>query len=460
MVMNEATIPGGYEALGDKDLKKAHDIFRVIMKDPEDKIELYQSLVGLSITYRELGQLEDAIDTSKKAVKSNSSPKEALFNLGNFYEEQGEHALAIQNYDLAITIDPNFADAYVNRGVAWYNLEKNEQAKRDFKNGLDNKRDSSRAMANMGVSYLKEDKYEKAIDYFDRSLEEDPENIHSLCGKGLALFNMDQYDESIICFDAALSINPDFYIANYYKGHIMKKLDLLDEAEEAILEALESREGYALAWFELGEIYRSRNEDKQALEAYNKAIKYQGDQFEEALFQKGKILEKKGDMRGAVDSFKKICKVNPYIPKVWVEMGIALSQMQGRREKAVSSLNNALYLKPSDSDAAYHLAKIYIETGKVKNALKILNETMERNPDPRIGLLLSKTYLGLERFNDAINTSDDVLSQNPNLAESWLIMGRSYSRLGKDEEYKQCLRKYLHIVPEDTKVKRELEDVS
>jgi tetratricopeptide (TPR) repeat protein len=460
MALNEATISGGYEALGIKDLKRAHDIFKVIVKDPEDRTELYDALIGLSITYRELGQLQEAIETSKKAVESNSNPKVALFNLGNFYEELNEHALAIQNYDLAITIDPNFADAYINRGVAWYNLEKNEQAKRDFKNGMDNKKDSSRAMANMGVAYLEEEKYEKAIDYFDRSLEEDPENIHSLCGKGLALFNMDQYDESIICFDAALSINPDFYIANYYKGHILKKLDLLDEAEEAVLEALQSREGYSLAWFELGEIYRTKKDDNGALRSYEKAIQYEGDQFEEALFQKGKILIRRGDLRGAVDSFKRVCKVNPYIPKVWVEMGIALSKMGGKYDKAVSSLKNALYLKPSDPDAAYHLARLLLKNGKTEDALSILSDSLERSPDPRNGILLSRTYFELSLFNDAINTADDVISQNPNSAEVWLIMGRSYSNLGKEEEYKQCLRRYLHIIPDDKKVKDELDKIS
>jgi superkiller protein 3 len=460
MPIQEATMVGGYGALRSKDLKKAHDIFRVIAKDPEDKEELYEALVGLSITYRELGQMEEAIETAKKAVEGYSSPKIALFNLANFYEEIGEHALAIQNYDLAITIDPNFADAYINRGVSWYNLEKTEQATRDFKNGLDNKKDSSRALANIGLSNLKEKRYEKAIDLFDRSLELDPENIHSLCGKGLALFNMDQYDESIICFDAALSINPDFYIANYYKGHIMKKLDLLEEAEEAILEALESREKYSLAWFELGEINRMKNDDKKALESYEKAIKFQGAQFEEALFQRGQILQRKGDLRGAVESYKMICKSNPYIPRVWVEMGKALADIQGKRTKAISSLKNALYLKPSDPDAAFHLASLYLKDGKTNSALKVLNDSMELLPDARVGLLLSKTYLGMKQYTESINAADDVLTQDPNLSEAWLIMGRAYSNIGKDEEYKQCLRKYLHIVPNDNSVRKELESIS
>ncbi|MBN1538749.1 MAG: tetratricopeptide repeat protein [Candidatus Thermoplasmatota archaeon] len=454
--MTDGSIIEGYRALKTKDLKTAHRIFRSIIGSSADRQNTDDALLGLSITYRELGELDDAIDVAKKVVGSHTDRKIALFDLGNYYEEVGQHALAIQNYDLSITCDPDFSDAYINRGIAWYNLGKMEHARRDFKNGLDIDKRSSRAMANLGIVLLEEKKYEKAIDLFDRSLEEDPENIHALCGKGLALFNLDRYDDSIICFDAALSINPDFYIANYYKGHILKKLDLLEEAEEAINEAIGSRDNYALAWFELGEIYRSRKEDKKALQSYDRAIKIHGDQFEEALFQKGSLLMRSGDLHGAVDSFRKICKSNPYIPVVWIEMGVALSRMKGRKEKAVSALKNALYLKPSDPDASFHLAGLYIEDGQPEKALPVLKKALSFGVDPRIGSLLARTYIMLRMYKEAISAADDVVTKDPDHPEAWLLMGRAYNSLGRTEEYKQCLRKYLHLVPDDDGVRKEL----
>ena len=455
--MTAVSLREGYKALKTKDLRTAHKTFKTIAGSSSDPEESYEALIGLSITYRELGELNEAVETAKKASESHSSPKVALFDLGNFYEEMGQHALAIQNYDLAITIDPNYSDAYLNRGVAWYNLGKKDQAMRDFKNTLINDRRSSRALANLGIISLDQGKYEKSIDLFDRSLEEDPENIHSLCGKGLALYGLDRYDESIICFDAALSMNPDFYIASYYKGYILKKLDLLDEAEEAMREAIESRQNYALAWFELGEIYRSKKDINEALSSYEKAIKIQGDQFEEALFQKGSLLMNNGDLRGAVDSFKRICKTNPYVPRVWVEMGIALSKMKDRKDKAISAFKNALYLKPSDVKASFHLSELYLRGGDAKKALAVLKKAASHGPDPKIGSLLAKTYSSLKQYKEAIATADDVLSKDPTHSDAWLIMGRAYKATGRVEEYKQCLRKYLHLIPDDRTIREELE---
>jgi len=454
--MTGISVIEGFDSLRAKDLRAAHKVFKSISESSVDQEAAYESLIGLSITYRELGELNEAIETAKRAANARSNPMIALFDLGNYYEEIGQHALAIQNFDLSITIDPNFSDAYLNRGVAWYNLGKLEQARRDFKNALDNNKRSSRAMTNLGIVDLDEDKYEKAIDLFDRALEEEPENIHALCGKGLALYNMDRYDESVICFDAALSMNPDFYIANYYKGYILKKLDLLEEAEEAMLEAIGSRENYPLAWFELGEIYRSKKDLKRALSSYDRAIKIHGEQFEEALFQKGSIQMRSGDLRGAVDSFKKICKKNPYIPQVWVEMGIALSQMKDRKDKAISAFKNALYLKPSDPDASFHLSDLYLRERQPNRALSVLQKAVSLTPDPRVGSLLARTYAGMKRYKEAIAAADDVLSKDPNHSEAWLIMGRSYKAVGKMEEYRQCLRKYLHLVPDDRKIREEL----
>ncbi|MFW3146652.1 MAG: tetratricopeptide repeat protein [Thermoplasmatota archaeon] len=458
--MDGSSILEGYTALAAKDLKKAHGTFRGILDETKDKKTRYDALIGLAITYRELGESKEAIDTLKKAVESYPTPKEALYDLGNLYEEMEQHALAIQNFDLAIAMDPNFTDAYINRGVAWFNMTKYDQGLRDFRNALENDPRSSRALSNAGITYLEEKKYEKAIDFFDRSLEEDPENIHSLCGKGLALFYMDQYDESIICFDAAISINPDFYLANYYKGHILKKLDLIEEAEEAILEALDSREEYALAWFELGEIYRSKGDDQRALGAYDKAIKYQGDSFEEALYQKGRMLNKKGDHRGAVACYKRICKKNPYIPDVWLQMGISLAKLEGQQNRSMAALKNAFLLDQSDPEIVYNLAVGHIRNGDKERALKALTDGMERFQDPKNGVLLARLLYETGSYNEAIITSEEVTSKDQNHPEAWLIMGRAYGSLGKSEEYKQCLRKYLHIRPDDTKVKREMERIS
>ena len=446
----------GYQALRTKDLKEAYYNFERGLKSKK-KRDAFESLMGLALTYKELGEIDVAVDHLEKALELEYEDKLIYYNLGNIYEESMQHALAIQNYDMAIKFDGDFIDAFVNRGTSWYNLGEMEQAINDFKNALKINPHEVRAISNLGICYLDIGKYEAAIDNFDRALERDPENIHALCGKGLALFNMDQYDESIICFDAAISIKPGFYIANYFKGHILGKLDLLKEAREAIEKAVKIKKSYSLAWFELGELKNYEKDTDGAIKAYRNAIKYQKQFFEEAHFKLGKmLLDKRNDPKEAIKLFKKICLNNPYVPSVWFEMAKALSMMDGKEEKAISSLKNVLTLEKGNSGAIHLMAELLLRSGKGEKAASVLLTGMDMKPKPENGLLLAKVYHSLGRQKDAIMAAEDALSLDPLLYNAWLVMGRSYGALNRKEEYKQCLRKYLNNHPNDEKIIKEL----
>ncbi len=457
--MTDPSLLKGYGALRIKNLKKAHEHFSALQRRTEDPKDRYAALIGLALTNRELGNIERSVELLKKATRTVGEPKEALFNLGNLYEEMGDHALAIQNYDIVISMDPDFHEAYLNRGVAWYNMQKYTEGMNDFKNSITSGKKRSRSLANIGISLLEQEKFESAIDHFDRSLEIDHENIHSLCGKGLALFSMDRYDESIICFDASISINPDFYIAHYYKGHILRGLDLLDEAEEAIKEAIDVREEYPLAWFELGEIHRSKGDRKGAIRAYDKAIRYHQGTYEEALFEKARIHLEMDQMGLAVKSLKRICKINPHVGKVWLEMSKALMKKKGEEDAALKSLNNAYILIPSNVEVINLLSRQLIKKRNIKKAMNVLLAGMESSPDPENGLLLAALQRETGNPSDAIITCEEILSIDPERIDAWLIMGRSYGALDKMEEYKQCLRKYIHKRPDDITIEKEMDSI-
>jgi tetratricopeptide (TPR) repeat protein len=66
----------------------------------------------------------------------------------------------------------------------------------------------------------------------------------------------------------------------------------------------------------------------------------------------------------------------------------------------------------------------------------------------------------LDEYNDSIVISEEVLTLDPERSEAWLIMGRSYGAIGKNEEYKQCLRKYLHKRPDDRSIEDEMKSIS
>ncbi|MCU0799457.1 MAG: tetratricopeptide repeat protein [Candidatus Thermoplasmatota archaeon] len=454
--MSDNEVLDGFHALGQKDLKSAHDHFTAILGAPSSEKDRYSAKIGLALTFRELGDIDKAIEEMKDAVSSYKNPIEAVYDLAMLYEEKEQYALAVQNFDLALSLDPLLLDAYNNRGIAWLKLPDPDQSIRDFRNALNGQIGSSRVLCNLGMAFLSDKRFEKAIDHFDRSLLSDETNIRSLCGKGLALYYLDRYDDSMICFDASISLQPDFYIAYYYKGVILKKLDLLDEAKQSLNEALKVRNNFPLAWFELGEVQNLKGDTNEALAAYTRAVELHPGTYEEALFNKGKLLFAKGRMKEALDCYRSILTKNGYIPSVWLEMGKTLLQMEGMEGKVLPVLKNALSLDPFRKESALILSCEYSRKKEFQKAYDVLKKVMDSHPDPEIGGKLAEVLYSMNRFKDCIDISEMALSLDPERTIILLPMGRAYGKLGKTEEYMQCLRRFLHKFPSDRAVETEM----
>jgi tetratricopeptide (TPR) repeat protein len=459
--MSQLNISMGYDLLEAREYQKALEVFRTInsrAKMPRTRID---ALIGMCLAHRDSGDTNGALGMAAKALEMDPKNPVANYNIGNLYEEMGQHALAIQHYDMVIVADPSNKESYNNRGVAWYHAGKIKEAANDFKNALKIDPDYIKALINAGMCHLEDSKYESAIDSFDVALKQDSENVHALLGKGLALYYLDRYDDSIICFEAATSIKRDFYIAHYHKATILRKLDLLNDAEAAISESISIRKDYPQGHFELGNIRKAKGDIKGALEAYGKAESTGKGDNEEVLYEIGRIyLYELDEPQIALSYFKRIIRKNPDIAKVWYESGIAFSKDPASLDKAKYSLENAIHLGLDNLETKRALAEVSYELKDLRAAMEILEEITDNYPDAISHLMKAKIELSSREYSDAIDSSEQALSLDSNLHEALLIMGKSYNSLGKVEEYKQCLRRYINSNPNDDDVRKELELMS
>jgi len=460
MAESEVSVRSGYEHLMKKSLNKAFDVFNVLVSSPKEGDVWKDSMIGLALIYRSSGAFPEALSTLKEVLEVKPDDKTANYNIGNLYLELGQFAMAIQYYEKALLTDPEMVDAYINRGIAWFNIDEYAYAIKDFKNALVLDSGNVRVMIDMGICHIKQERFESAIDLFDQVLKEDGENVNALLGKGLALFYMDRYDDSIICFEAATTIRPDFYIAHYYKGYILKKLDLLDESEEAIRKALSIREDYPLALFELAMIRKAKEDIDGSLELLERSIKKYSGVHEMALFEMGRIhLHARNDPDSALSSFKRILETNQYVAVVWYETGLAFMKKKDKLDRARFCFENSIQLGKDDIETGRSLAKVHEMMGDLESALNVLRGLTEKFPDAKINFSMANVCFKNKKYKESIEYAERSLTLDQNIPESLLVMGRSYGALGKNEEYKQCLRRYLGKVHDDDLVKEELASI-
>jgi tetratricopeptide (TPR) repeat protein len=141
-------------------------------------------------------------------------------------------------------------------------------------------------------------------------------------------------------------------------------------------------------------------------------------------------------------------------------MGKTLLQMEGMDGKVLPVLKNALSLDPFRKDTALILSSEYTRRKEYQKAFEVLKKVMDSHPDPSIGGELAMVLYSMGRFKDCIDISEITFSLEPESTLTLLPMGRSYGKIGKTEEYKQCLRRYLHKFPSDRSVEAEMRAIN
>jgi tetratricopeptide (TPR) repeat protein len=129
----EAYMELGELYAGKKD-KIAIDYFKSALNlRPSSKEALYM----LGMFYQENDQPEKAIQTYLSLEKSDSTFKNAPYNIGYIYLVQlKDFPKAIEYFTYAIKIDPIYVDAWYNRGLAYEHSNNPEKAYRDYQKAL------------------------------------------------------------------------------------------------------------------------------------------------------------------------------------------------------------------------------------------------------------------------------------------------------------------------------------
>ncbi len=74
----------------------------------------YRLFHNLGIAFKQLGQVDAAVESYQKALAVNPDYVEAHNNLGNAYKELGQLDDAVKSYEKALAINPDFTGAQNN----------------------------------------------------------------------------------------------------------------------------------------------------------------------------------------------------------------------------------------------------------------------------------------------------------------------------------------------------------
>jgi tetratricopeptide (TPR) repeat protein len=165
---------------------------------------------------------------------------------------------------------------------------------------------------NLGLFYLNGNSVDEAIRYLNKSLSLNPQYFLAWNALGLAQSMKGNFQEATAAFQKSLEINPQFTEARNNLGTIYQELRFVDKAEQEFKKALEdvnysSRE---LPYYNLARLYFLMDRIDEAYENVQRAIQIKK-RLAMAHDLKGQILERKGDIEGAIDSYEEAVGLVP-----------------------------------------------------------------------------------------------------------------------------------------------------
>ena len=209
-------------------------------------------------------------------------------------------------------------------------------------------------------------------------------------------------------------------------------------------------------WYNKGLELSNKKKFRQALEAFDKAIKRKPD-FYQSWYEKGNMLVLLERYKDSLEAFDMAIAIKSDFAALWMSKAHCLFSYLGRPEESVEALNKATDIEPDNAHAWFRKGSYLFYLGRYREALEAFNKAIEIKPGvERIWWVFTQkgyTLRKLGRNDEALEAFKNATDSNPSYAIAWYAQACLYS-LQKDKSNAfRCLRKSLktYLNEEDLK---------
>lgn len=269
----------------------------------------------LGSVYSVSGKNAEAVAELKRAISQAPDSDQGYRRLGNAFLASGDGAQAIEAYQKAIQLNPYYWDNQNALGNAFYRLGNYAKALEAFQRVTVLEPDIDLGYENVGNIFLQEGKYQDCIPYFQKALQIQP-FWSTYSNLGTAYFFLKEYPNSVDMFEKAVALNPNNTLSNV----------------------------------NLADGYRAAGQADKAKATYQQAISV---------------------------GFKEL-ETNPQSAEVTDQIALSYAKI-GNAQQADAFIHRARSLDKNNVGYIYDEAKIDAMLGRENEALKELQESLEKH---------------------------------------------------------------------------------
>jgi tetratricopeptide (TPR) repeat protein len=122
-------------------------------------------------------------------------------------------------------------------------------------------------------------------------------------------------------------------------------------------------------------------------------------------------------------------------------------------DEALKSLDQALAINSSLSDAHYARGLNLLSKGQAADAGAAFTKALSKKTDPRYSIGLGRALLAQKQHKEALKTINGVISRHPDVAEAYIYRSSAYHGLGEKRKAGDDLTKAVTIAPNDPSIR-------
>lgn len=219
-------------------------------------------------------------------------------------------------------------------------------------------------------------------------------------------------------------------------GNLYREIGKLTDAEKYLKQSLAITPDFATAWMNLGIVQSGLKQYSNALESYNKAIKYRK-YYANCYYNMGNLFLDQHLYTDALKHWQQAVTINPRLQKAWTNM-VTMLDSKGMYEDAIRTSDQALKHLPNENSILFLRANVYGKLGRYIEAEDLYKRIVAKEPMNYLyHTNLAVLYHRWNRLNDAIESYKKAISANSQMAVTARDnLNRIINRLAKEKAEK------------------------
>ncbi|MDY6807118.1 MAG: tetratricopeptide repeat protein [Cyanobacteriota bacterium] len=407
-----------------KQKEEAECLYEVMRREPESATEKEYLEVGNVLLKN--GKAEAAIACYRSAIHLNPNSIQAIYQLGEFLNSQGQFDEAIPYYQKVVAIQESSPGT---------NQELIAEANRK-----------------LTEIYSKLNRTGEAVEYQYQTLLRKPQaTAEEYLEMGNRLLANDKFDLAVNCYQNAVKLNPNLTAAKNKLAEVWQQLGRWDEAIAYYQSLVNANPNSAEAYQLLADALVEKGQLDAALQNYQKLKELvpekqdAGNKLGKVYYLQGEELEKEGKKEEAIAAYRRAVDLNADVDVVYQKLGEILVEKE-EWEEAVKVNRKATELNPDFSWSYNNLGNALKALEKWEEAAEAYGRATELNADfPWSQISFGDCLMKLEKWEEAVPVYRRAIELKPDFVWSYVNLGKAFWNLGEWQEAIAPLKEALKL---------------